>query len=398
MASKLPSKDEILVFTGYTDPNIQEDDKILQPDQMVQVWEVDSTGAIAVLPQKEDGTFDAESGDTIYEGEYMTVADWEAAKSGVAPAATVEAGKAKGKGKAKAAAKTETKVEAPAATPVAAGKGKGKAKAKTEAEAPAGQSIQPATRNDVPQLIHSESVQSILNDTDALDAAKELVERAAENDYTLGGVLTHIRNNGIHQRLGFDGGKDGFSKYIENELGIAYRKAMYLISIYEHFRALDIPEERLAEIGWSKAKELVAITDRTAFDEAHEYAKAHTRDELIAHVKQTVNAGDGSGTGNAAGTATKVTRNFRLFNEQAETVDRALAAAKVQAGSDDDNQALEHICAEWQLMSENNSFTLEDYLTMVENKFNVQLEIVQADDQQTDSEFEQVEENDLVEA
>lgn len=398
-ASEL-NKDDILIFTGYTDPNLPVEDQLLVIGQRLKVWEIDTSGAIAVLPGLEDGTFDEQNGDTVYDGEYMTLAEHEAEQAGPAEGDTAEAAEAAAPSEAaqpakKTAAKKSTKAikpaaetTAPAAKAAPAKKTAAKGKAKTTEAAPAetapaeeaapaaetgkATTIQPV--NSV-TVVHSSSVQALLGEYDALDAAQYLVERQAENDYTLGGVLAEIKREGIYQRLGYDG-KKGFEEYIENSLGIHYRKAMYLIQIYEHFRQLEIPEERLAEIGWSKAKELTNITDRAKFDELYEFAKDNTRDALIEHIRSTVNAGDGSGGGTT--TATKITRNFKLFEDQATTVDRAIAAAKTQAGSDDDNAALEHICAEWSIMQEGNQFSLEETLALVEARFNVSLQIAPA--------------------
>jgi hypothetical protein len=41
-----------------------------------------------------------------------------------------------------------------------------------------------------------------------------------------------------------------------NELNIQYRKGMYLIEIYNVSRRYNLDERQLAEIGWSKMKEI----------------------------------------------------------------------------------------------------------------------------------------------
>lgn len=217
-------------------------------------------------------------------------------------------------------------------------------------------------------VMDSQRVSAILHEQDALDAAKALVAQAEETYFTLGGVLAHIYYEGIYKTVGYDG-KRGFADYIDRELGIHYRKAMYLIDIYVKFRAIGIDEHRLTQIGWSKAKEIKDYATPDNFDELLELAQTKSRTELIEHMQRTFVA-DGTGT---PGRLSKLKLHFSLFADQAETVTRALDAAKERAGNDDVNQALEFICAEWLSITDGIDVSLEDATRHLELKYGVRL-------------------------
>lgn len=372
---------DVAVFAGYADPNIAEADQLLKPGDRVTIISKDKEGAMAAVPIVGDGE-DKRDGDTVFEDEIVTVDEWTAridAAKGVTQTEVVDpevaadaeaaAAPSKGKGKVKEAVKkiAEKKTKEAAPEPVAEVKAKGK-KAKAEA-APAPVENEPEEL----EIHHSSSVQTLLAEKDALEAAKELVNRAEETEFTLGGVLAHIQREGIHQKLGY-AGKRGFEDYIEQELGVKYRKARYLINIYEYFTQLGIDETRLGSIGWSKAKELVGVATKENFDDLVQFAQDNTRDALIEHIRtEYVDAGEEGEQARVKRTILK----FALFEDQANTVTRALDAAKAQQGSDNADAALEFICAEWSLMSQNNETTIEEQIELLQARFGVQLQIVQ---------------------
>lgn len=375
-------KDDVAVFIGYTDANIAEADKLLQPGDRVRIHSVDKSGSMAAVPIVAEGE-DPRDGDTVFTDEIVTVDEWEARVTrerqgdtgetvDVEAMEDAEAAAAPNKAKAKETVKKLSKKAKQAETVAETEEEAPKAKAKGGKKAKEAQAEVQETLPAVLEVAHSSSVQSLLAEKDALEAAKELVNRSEETDFTLGGVLAHIQREGIHQTLGYSG-KRGFEDYIEQELGVKYRKAMYLIRIYTHFNALGIDEGKLAAMGWSKAKELVGVATKENFDELAEYAQNNTRDALIEHIKSSyVTAGDGS----EAEPKAKLTRwTFSLFDDQNTTVNRAIEAAKIQASTDNISQALEYICAEWSLMSENQQTTLEEQIELLQARYNVTLTV-----------------------
>jgi hypothetical protein len=75
----------------------------------------------------------------------------------------------------------------------------------------------------VQPIVDSQTVRTILESKDMLDAAKELAVVAEETFISLGGVLHHIYETGAHKTLGYDG-KRGFADYMLKALNIQYRK------------------------------------------------------------------------------------------------------------------------------------------------------------------------------
>ncbi|WP_156026309.1 hypothetical protein [Xanthobacter sp. 91] len=226
------------------------------------------------------------------------------------------------------------------------------------------------------------TIDTLLRGEDPLKAAARLVERQDRDDFTLGGVLSHIQRYNLHCTLGYSGTSD-FQQYIEQELGVKYRKARYLISIYECFSKLGLDEARLSAMGWSKAKELVRVVNKDNFDALADFAQSHSRRELIEHLRANyMESNDDTRSASARPKKTKLV--LSLHNDQATTVTRALEAAKQQAGTDDLNVALTFACAEYSLMCENLSLTLEETLELIRVRFGVRLTVIE--DRQDDVE------------
>lgn len=297
--------------------------------------------------------------------------------------AVVEAAPAKVAKPRKNAKAAAAPVEAaPAAAPVKAAPA-----AKVEPAAEAGEVVVAFT--------DSAAVAAMLGENDALDAAKSLMQQTEEAFFSLGGVLAHVYGEGLHKTLKNDDdtlkydGKRGFADYMETELNLQYRKGMTLIEIYTAFRQLGIDERRLAEIGWTKARHLTKIASKDNFDELIDYAKDHSREELVEHVKETkVKAGIGEEEGQ---TSKKTKLTFNLFDDQAETVQRALGAAKEKVGvGATPEQALQMITAEWSGLTESIEVPLEDAIAALELRYGVGLSIVAEGDNTDETEGQTV--------
>jgi hypothetical protein len=232
--------------------------------------------------------------------------------------------------------------------------------------------IKPTESNDIVAITDSPTVQKLLAGQDALRAAKVLALQAEETFYSLGGVLSHVYSEGLFKTIqNEDGtlkydGKRGFAEYMLGELNIQYRKGMYLIDIYAVCRKLDISEQRVAEIGWSKMKEISNKLDAVNAEELLDYARDHNREELVAHVRTTYVSGEEAAEPRVA----KTRLTFSLFADQTETVQRAMEAAKTQVGGDaTPEQALVLITAEWSQLTESVEISLEEALRSLNARF-----------------------------
>lgn len=90
-------------------------------------------------------------------------------------------------------------------------------------------------------------------------AIKEIGSLLSDVDYNyfkLGGLLSVVRSNDKwFQSLGYE----NFKTFVKDMYGLEYRKAMYLISIYEALSETKIPYAKVADLGWTKLKELASI-------------------------------------------------------------------------------------------------------------------------------------------
>jgi hypothetical protein len=375
MTHQTPSPGMIVTFKGYSDDTVE---PLFEIGDSLRVERVNEDGGIIVVSVN-----DPEMGDTVFPEEIdMPVSETpetETPEDEVpeTPAQTTKAIKAKApkateaKAKAKAKAKTSKakSVDVPEEdeTPEAP-------VTKTIAEAPvqSAASVESTALTIVSdeesdlRVLDSERVSAILSEQDALDAAKALVTQVEETYFTLGGVLAHIYYEGIFKSVGYTG-KRGFAEYVEKELGVQYRKAMYLIDIYVHFRKLGVDERRLTEIGWSKAKELTKYATPENFDELIELAGTKTREELVEHLRETMVDAEGVNPDRVR----RLTLKFQLFQDQGETVTRALDEAKQRVGNDSPEQALEYICAEWLQMTDGIEIPLEDAIRQLQVKYGV---------------------------
>ena len=208
-----------------------------------------------------------------------------------------------------------------------------------------------------------------------LEAAVNLVEANSHNQYQLGGVLAHIYSAGLFKRLGYDG-KRAFANYLDEKLGMNYRKAMYLIDLYETFTRLGVSEERLATIGWSKAKEFISAATPDNIDTLIEYAATHTRNEVVDFVKsEMVDASDGSNR-------VEMTKfSFSVTKEAAANIEAGLATAKSQCNSDKTGDQFEFIVSEWRQMNSGIEVPLDDAISILEAKYGVKLVIDESVDE-----------------
>lgn len=206
----------------------------------------------------------------------------------------------------------------------------------------------------------SQSVRELLAEKDAVSAAKYLLVQEQRTQYTLGGVLKNINETGAYKSLGYTG-KNGFVEFCEQELGVKYRKARYLINIYTTFQQIGVDEEALERIGWSKAAELARIpVDRlqSDIDALLDRASGGTRDDLIKHIKENYEVAT------QAEKAKTTTFSFKTVEADAETVRTAMDHAKLLVDDGDVNKAFVHMCGDWMNQAEGTDMDLDSFMAL----------------------------------
>lgn len=311
-----------------------------------------------------------------------------AAKPTTAKSATKPAeapAKASAKASAKATAPADTKPAAKATAPAKAATkpaatGKATAPAKAAAKQQLAKAAEKRTKAAEPEaieIIDTEAVTEILTEAgDALEAAQMLVKRAETSYYTLGGVLLHVEAEGLYKTAGYDG-KTGFTDYVKTELGMEYRHMRTLMQMYAHFTKLGVSEDTLLQVGWTKARELLAINNAKHIEAAISYGAEHTREELVEHIRSKyVKADKSAGRKTATDKPERVkqtTFKFSLSGAEADMTENALARAKEMIGTESLNEAFRQIITEWSQTHGGLDIDLEDALVAVENRYGVRL-------------------------
>lgn len=406
--TKLP-KGTILTFTGYADTT---DVPLLNIGQQVSVIGYGENGAVQVVAVDDDKV-----AETLFPDEFEIVdVDTPVVLplEGVTfdPAATVKDLRAVASDKGtKAVGRTKDDVIASlkeqgaveqvadegvrddADDQVVGGEAEEAPKAKAAPKRVSGQTVGliksaiavPGNTETLPAIIDSARVQELLAAQDALTAAKSLSEQAEEAFFSLGGVLSHVHETEAYKTITDDkgeakyAGKQGFADYAFNELNVNYRKAMNLIAIYRKFRELDLDETRAIRIGWTKLREMIPVMDEATADDLLDKGDALTRDELVDYIKVSYVSDD-----EKAATRVKKTRlTFTLFEQNAEVVQNALAAAMDIGAVSTPEQALALICAEWGQLTGNIEVPLAEQIAALEARYDVQIGIREGADRDT---------------
>lgn len=137
-----------------------------------------------------------------------------------------------------------------------------------------------------------------------------------------------------------------FEDYIDNEIQIAYRKAMYLIEIYGKAKLLNMDMARLERMGWSKARELIRVVDESNANEWMDRAENCSVKELNVFIKQEKDkTSDKSSVIEETPIITTIT--FKLGMAEHAIIDDALQESKKLINNSDLALSLANICQEW---------------------------------------------------
>jgi hypothetical protein len=132
-----------------------------------------------------------------------------------------------------------------------------------------------------------------------------------------------------------------FDEFLEKRFPESRRKAYYLMAIHENLTK--VPKQRLREIGWSKAVEMVKVArkDDERFDCATWLHKAEQlpKEEFKREVEQHLTGKE---------TEPWELIYFKLYKSQLPVIEQALETASLMLGSDKSRgYMLEMICADF---------------------------------------------------
>lgn len=185
-----------------------------------------------------------------------------------------------------------------------------------------------------------DTVQEIdgMKEEKAFAQVPKLLDSIDQDYFKLGGVLSKVQNEGWFMNKGYE----TFKAYVEAECNIQYRKAMYLIQIYNGLVASGVEWDQVKHLGWTKLKELATILTVENADEWVSLAEDMTVLQLQEHIKQSTAAEHSADSASSDTTAKQTTTmTFKLHQDQKDTVREALDKAKHEAGTEFDSVALE---------------------------------------------------------
>lgn len=138
-----------------------------------------------------------------------------------------------------------------------------------------------------------------------------------------------------------------FEEYCQVECGCSRRTAFYLRDIYRTYVVeLELPEEMLSGLQWSKAKELVTIIDK----ENYEDLLNETADMTVTAVKDFVKATKAARMGKTTAeteVVRTVTKSFKLNEDQASALEQSLEIAGKLSGSEKAPAQLDFIISDF---------------------------------------------------
>jgi hypothetical protein len=194
--------------------------------------------------------------------------------------------------------------------------------------------------------------------------ANKLIE---ENYLRLAKLLSEAYHKDFYQEWQF---KD-FREYCEAELDIQYRKAMYLVDIWDKVKSLNLSPAKVAKLGWSKMKDIASVmTKENAKDWMDKAEKMTTRDLTEAVKISRVQDASARGT-----IPHIVTMTFRMGESEHNVVSEALEECKKLCESESPVVALEMICQDWLEMKgvSPTRTSLDDRIKFLESAYGVDI-------------------------
>lgn len=170
---------------------------------------------------------------------------------------------------------------------------------------------------------------------------KTLARNIDESRYDLYLKLYEVKEKEQYASWGYESYKD----YVEGELSLEYRIALWYAQMGETISKYNIPKEVILNVSWTKFKEISLLDNKEEIEKLLKKAPNMTFQEVKDTVKQLRK--------NIAPkkeiNITKIT--FNLIEDQYDVVNQAIEKAKQMVGTDSNGAALEYICQEF-LMSD----------------------------------------------
>lgn len=202
-----------------------------------------------------------------------------------------------------------------------------------------------------------------------MERAKEVRKQLADsqdaieaNYIVLSRLLLETWENAYYIHWGYD----SFTEYCQEELGMHYRKARYLVTVAEAVRRSKVSWDDVVGIGWTSMRAIARVMTYKTAEDWLEKARNHTADELNELVRNSLSGVD-------PGEPKVVSVQLRMNEDESSIIMDAVDRAKEITGSNSTVAALEHICYSWIQQSAEGpkKVTLETVLRWVQKEYGV---------------------------
>lgn len=173
-------------------------------------------------------------------------------------------------------------------------------------------------------------------------------------------------------------GYEKFDHYCEAELPWKPRAAKYLIEVFDKANLLNLPKDRIAKIGWTKMKDLVAILSKEMTEDEIEswltFAEENKARDVTEEVKKhRRRSRSDSGTQQEDG---HITWRLKMTESEANILTDGINEAKALCSTSNDVTALEMIVQDWMEVKGNrpSRASVEDAIQYLENAYGVIIE------------------------
>jgi phosphoribosylanthranilate isomerase len=175
----------------------------------------------------------------------------------------------------------------------------------------------------------------------ALAQGRQIQSDTDFNLFKIGGILAVVRENAWYSEY------ETFQKYVEAEFSTLsrspYRKARYLMAIYNALVESGVKWEKVSSIGWTKLSVIAGKLTPENVDEWIKIATERTVIQLQQHIKE-LDAGEHSGDDVEPPEKSDLTIfSIKVHADQKENIKQALEKSKQEFGTPFDAVALDHI-------------------------------------------------------
>lgn len=188
----------------------------------------------------------------------------------------------------------------------------------------------------------AQDIESLKDQSEIETEISTLLASEGMNDFRLGGLMLKLLEVGTFPD------NSTFKDYIGQRWGLKYRKARYLIELYNGLLKSGIAWEAVAGIGWSKVITLLPVLTKENVADWVEKAKQYNNDTLQATVKAALAGEGGANPKDADLQASKLkTLTFGVGPDQEELIKEAVDHAMQVGQTEHKGVALELICTEY---------------------------------------------------